>query len=56
MVDLLKVQDMKKQGKRIRNSWSLRGNRPLEVDAYTNPTLARIGESPIPQSTNIRER
>ena len=47
---------MKKQGKwaeisgssKIRNSWSLeRWERPLEVDAYTNPTLAPNGESPL---------
>lgn len=24
-------------------------NRPLEVDAYTNPALAPIGESPMAQ-------
>ena len=36
---------MKKQDKRMERQ--VGRDRPLEVDAYTKPTLAPIGESPM---------
>ena len=50
--NLFKVWNMKKQGK-IRRAWSaeLDRDRPLEVVANTNPTLAPTGESPVAQNT-----
>ena len=43
--NLLKVQDMKKWCNRLAKSGHQ--NRPLEVDAYTNPTTIPRGESPL---------
>ena len=46
--NLLKIRDMKKQDKMIKSQVG-RGIRPLEVDAYTNPTLAPTSESLVAQ-------
>ena len=40
---------MKKQGKIKQKFGQQCDYRPLEVDAYTNPTLAPKGESPLVQ-------
>jgi len=48
--NFLKAQSEKKRCKMIKGLVGIRQVRPPEVVANTNPAIARMGASPIPQS------